>query len=878
MKTKFMLLACCWLLAQTVHAQVVRNYGLIFSDNLKGGHTFFGNTSVATYGYLDAARNFINSNTPNLEAMNDFNQYNGRDTIFPGGATSYHANDYYAIRNVDVDANLPATSLIAVNDNWQYHDESFTPANWPAVTSLQEEDNAPLGYRQTGLNTTLSELRTHYFLRSFSIQDLTQFESFTVTVNFDDGFILYVNGVEAQRTNMPAGPVGYNTRAETDNNGTASYTLPARLFREGTNRIQVEMHRFEPNNGDMRFSLTLAGNAITTVNSTSADLQLPAGTNTIAFARLYWGGKIRSAEATDTRLGQIRLRKGTTGKYGAFVANGIDRSVEGDYTTYQAYTDITAFVRTGKAGTYTVANVPVSEGQGIPGGGFGGWTIVVAYENTNEPFRSVRIYDGYLEVENAGSHNITLNNLNVPNNTLSLSDAFMSTMAWEGDANLAATSTNPAGDFIRLNGITVANGTNPATNFWNGTITRNGAHVTAKSPNYRNQISLDIDELQVGTGYNIQPGATSVTVQFGTERDQYYPSLFGFSILMKDPAITIDKTVVDRNGGNLALNDELMYTFRGTNTGQGMAYNVIITDELPDQIEYIANSLEWRRDGEWVPLNTATIAQNGTTKRQTITAHIGSNATAARGGELAAGRNYEVRFRARVLRTGTITNTAFVMARNTPVSNLTYESFIDESSVDISSQMVLPMTLGQFTGNIKDGSVQLYWTTVQEQNTLRFDIERSFDGQHFRSIGFVKAQGNSSTTIAYRHADELSGWGLEKRAFYRIRTIDIDGKISYSRFISLSASGSTVAPAATVFPNPLSAGQELKLQVFAQKQQQVVIRLVSSSGIAVKQFQKQLLAGSNLISLPEAAPLKQGIYIVQTLVDGQALALNIQVK
>lgn len=37
-------------------------------------------------------------------------------------------------------------------------------------------------------------------------------------------------------------------------------------------------------------------------------------------------------------------------------------------------------------------------------------------------------------------------------------------------------------------------------------------------------MGIDIDEVNVGTGYGILPNATSVTVEFGTEADQYFPS------------------------------------------------------------------------------------------------------------------------------------------------------------------------------------------------------------------------------------------------------------------------------------------------------------------------------------------------------------------
>ena len=206
------------------------------------------------------------------------------------------------------------------------------------------------------------------------------------------------------------------------------------------------------------------------------------------------------------------------------------------------------------------------------------------------------MYDGYAQVFNGGAAstlNVTLTGLNVPNNPLAANEAVMATMAWEGDASLAGSSANPQGDFIKVNNIAVSNSMNPVTNFWNGSITKNGANVTTKTPNYSNQMGIDIDEVNVGTGFNIQPNATSVTVTFGTEADQYFPSVFTFNIRMKDPLVTLDKTVTDANGnGFVDANEILTYVLSGENAGNGVAYNAVVVDTLPTNVTYIPNTLE----------------------------------------------------------------------------------------------------------------------------------------------------------------------------------------------------------------------------------------------------------------------------------------------
>ena len=275
------------------------------------------------------------------------------------------------------------------------------------------------------------------------------------------------------------------------------------------------------------------GAASFTRNSSSAELVLPAGTNTIKLARIYWGGRVADSEfnLSTTANRTIKIRKGISDAYTNVTALGIDTvTIVPGFTEFQGYADITDFIKTNGAGTYEVANAPLSTGAIADGGNHGGWGIVVVYENPSLPFNSIRVYDGFEVVYNGGNDTtstITLTGLNVPSEPLQSQDARMGVVVWEGDANLP-------GDFLTINGYLFYNATNPPFNPWNGTITDNGIHATSKNPNYTNQMGIDIDQFDVGTGYGIAPNATSVTLQFGTTADKYFPGVFSFTVKMKD--------------------------------------------------------------------------------------------------------------------------------------------------------------------------------------------------------------------------------------------------------------------------------------------------------------------------------------------------------
>jgi hypothetical protein len=290
------------------------------------------------------------------------------------------------------------------------------------------------------------------------------------------------------------------------------------------------------NDGEDMEQVDIDGNrgaASFTRNSSSADLILPSGTNTIKIARIYWGGRIADSEFNLSTVANrtIKIRKGISGAYSDITALGMDTlTIIDGFTQFQGYADVTDFIKANGAGTYEVGNVPLSTGAIDNGGNHGGWSIVVVYENPSLPFNSIRVYDGFQVVYNGGNDTtstITLTGLNVPSTPLQSSDARMGVAVWEGDANLP-------GDFLTINGQIFFNATNPPFNPWNGTITDNGVQATTKSPNYTNQMGIDIDQFDVGTGYGIAPNATSVTLQFGTTADKYFPGVFTFTVKMKE--------------------------------------------------------------------------------------------------------------------------------------------------------------------------------------------------------------------------------------------------------------------------------------------------------------------------------------------------------
>jgi uncharacterized repeat protein (TIGR01451 family) len=843
----------------------IRPFTQVYSENLKGSSVIFGNTMM----------HIIDNNAVNTTKMNETGSAGNGQGGF--GFTQY-GNNGENMQFTDIDAapaNLNVFSLGA--SGWKYlADGSNQGTSWRTLNSPAApwvSASASFGYGRTQTTTIASGNATTYFLKNISITNPSLYSSFNMVYSYDDGIVVYVNGVEVKRANMASGTIAFNTLASSTNYTTgASFSIPSSYFVAGNNIIAAEVHQKTASSSNCFFDMSITGISVSTKNSSSADLILPAGTNTIKFARLYWGGSINKSVVTSSpdTLRKIKIRKGTSGDYSNALApvSNVDLfSLSNSETVYQSYVDVTSFIQASGAGTYTIADLPATVGTSGVGGRFAGWAIVVAYENTAMDYTSVRIYDGYSQVFLSGSpvtQTVVLSGLNVPNNPLTSSDAVMATMVWEGDGNLGATNSNPAGDYLKVNGIAVSNAVNPVTNYWNGSISKNGSFVTGtKNPDYFNQMGLDIDEVNVGTGYNILPNATSATIVFGTEADQYFPSIFSFAIKMKDPVITLDKTVSDANNDhNADANEILTYTLSGTNMGPGVAYNATIVDSLPTNVTYVPNTLEIvNAPGCTAGIKTdagdADNALKGTNAgRDFIKFFIGTGSTGTGGGQLPIGSSYELKFKVQAEAIpGSITNTARITA-----NSQAGDQFIDDGTAIISpAGGPLDVNLSSFTASLSNNNGLLTWVSETEINSSRFEIERSDDAVRFEKRGFVNSNGNSTSKKTYNYTDPLNT--ASKVIYYRLKMIDVDGKFNYSKIIAIKRSGSLSAESFSVYPNPFVS--DFKVKLSSQENIMATFRILSFDGKEVLSRKIGVQKGENIVVLKDFGILNRGNYILE---------------
>jgi hypothetical protein len=157
-----------------------------------------------------------------------------------------------------------------------------------------------------------------------------------------------------------------------------------------------------------------------------------------------------------------------------------------------------------------------------------------------------------------------------------------------------------------------------------------------------------------------------------------------------------------------------------------------------------------------------------------------------------------------------------------------------------------------FNATCTMNKVQLAWRTAQEQNSHRFDIERSEDGIRWTVIGTVAGADNSNIETKYSFTDnDPFTVGL-----YRIAEYDLDGKAQYTSTIHSSCN---VKNQLSIWPNPVQ--DVILINLISAARSQAIVKLFDSKGALIKTQKTMLLQGSNQFNI-DIGSLAQGPYFL----------------
>ncbi|MGC8744581.1 MAG: Ig-like domain-containing protein [Verrucomicrobiia bacterium] len=165
-------------------------------------------------------------------------------------------------------------TIIEKGSVWSYLDDGsdagivwrlpkYDDSGWKSGAAELGYSNAPVTVVSFG-DDPANKFITTYFRRRFYVENPNIFTNLIAGLKRDDGAIVYINGEEAIRSNMPQGNVNYRTLASTAVGGTDEsaffiYNISPRFLVKGTNLIAVEVHQNSPSSSDLSFDLYLYG-------------------------------------------------------------------------------------------------------------------------------------------------------------------------------------------------------------------------------------------------------------------------------------------------------------------------------------------------------------------------------------------------------------------------------------------------------------------------------------------------------------------------------------------------------------------------------------------------------------------------------------------
>jgi Secretion system C-terminal sorting domain len=185
----------------------------------------------------------------------------------------------------------------------------------------------------------------------------------------------------------------------------------------------------------------------------------------------------------------------------------------------------------------------------------------------------------------------------------------------------------------------------------------------------------------------------------------------------------------------------------------------------------------------------------------------------------------------------------------------------------------MPVEFLGVTARQKGSGVSIEWSTSQEINNSRFEVERSADGNNDWSlVASVNGAGNSSVAKSYNAYDATPINGAN---FYRVKQVDKDGNFKYSKTIRINLSFNKTG--VSVLANPFH--NVLTVDFTSATAQSVSARLVDITGKQVGMEKWTISAGTSRQFFANVGGLQQGMYILNIVnSNGEILFHNKVIK
>ncbi len=172
----------------------------------------------------------------------------------------------------------------------------------------------------------------------------------------------------------------------------------------------------------------------------------------------------------------------------------------------------------------------------------------------------------------------------------------------------------------------------------------------------------------------------------------------------------------------------------------------------------------------------------------------------------------------------------------------------------------LPISL-QYLKGIRAGTGNaLNWKVNCTSVSITMELERSSDSRSFKAITSITAtQARCGQPFDYTDASPLKGTN-----YYRLKMIDVDGRVTYSPIVAI-INGTSGAELVGIYPTVVR--DEAFVSVAASRSTKMQLNITDMSGRIIKTISETVANGSSLISI-NTANLSTGVYNITGMLDG----------
>ncbi|MDX1426729.1 MAG: hypothetical protein R3206_02795, partial [Salegentibacter mishustinae] len=393
----------------------------------------------------------------------------------------------------------------------------------------------------------------------------------------------------------------FQQRTSTYSSSKKIYNIKGDFTMIGNTNLSLWSYGNNTNNSNNYMIFVDEDNDDSTDNSSAAVLEFSnengadPNCSNIVYAGLYWSGRTGNSSTTNDKR-KIKVKGPNSNGYQTFTANQNDILYPGPSNMYAAYAEVTDLVRSNGTGEYWVADMALTQGNGGATGYYGGWGMIVIYENSQMNWRDVTIFDGYAHVEGN-----TVANYQLPVSGFNTAQSGpvnmkMGIMAGEGDVGIA-------GDYFQIkknsnnSWLSLSHDQNSTNNFFNSSIENNG---TNRTPNLSNNTGIDISMFNIPNQGNsvIANNQTSTTFRYGSTQDTY--SIFSIAMsvdayIPEIEGITSLTEINSNTAGNppysVEPGEEISYKIELKNKGTENVEDVKVVVPVPYNVDYVNNSL-----------------------------------------------------------------------------------------------------------------------------------------------------------------------------------------------------------------------------------------------------------------------------------------------